>query len=97
MRNIPRPNVATWYVGILLYTHVVRVCHSERSEESLGDNMESAIPEIFRLALKNDKEKNAQDYNEKVLKMNNEKIQNFRISFFDSPLGFQTDPDLGRF
>ena len=59
--------------------------------------MESAIPKIFRLALKNDKEKNAQDYNEKVLKMNNEKIQNFRISFFDSPLGFQTDPDLGRF
>ena len=42
---------------------------------------ESAIPEIFLLALKNDKEKNAQDYNEKVLKMNNEKIQNFRISF----------------
>ena len=52
---------------------------------------ESAIPEIFLLALKNDKEKNAQDYNEKVLKMNKEKIQNFRISFFDSPLGFQTD------
>ena len=58
--------------------------------------MESAIPEIFRLALKNDKEKNAQDDNEKVLEMNKEKIQNFRISFFDSPLGFQANLDLGR-
>ena len=27
------------------------MCHSERSEESLGCNMESAILEIFRLAL----------------------------------------------
>ena len=32
MRDIPSSNVATCYVGILLYTLVESACHSERSE-----------------------------------------------------------------
>ena len=32
MLDIPSSNVATCYVGILLYTRVESACHSERSE-----------------------------------------------------------------
>ena len=32
MRDIPSPEVATCYVGILLYTRVESACHSDRSE-----------------------------------------------------------------
>ncbi len=43
--------------------------------------MESAIPEIFRLALKNNKEKNAQDYNEKALKITKRRFKIFEYLF----------------
>ena len=44
--------VATCYVGILLYTHVIVYVILSETKDLSGSKRKSAIPEIFRLALK---------------------------------------------